>query len=441
MSCAEAAVSGDGPIIPGGDGGDLDPDSGVGADSDTDADTDVDGDNDTDIDTDSDTDSDTDTDSDSDTDSDGDTDGDTDADSDMDADTDTDIDTGTGTDYGACTPCASGFNFNSDNGGFTAGGSNSSWAWGTPTNGPGGAHSGTNLWATNLGGNYNGNEASTLTSSDVDLSGLQGNYLVISWWQWFQGENNYDRFGVEVSNTSGSSWIHVYGLYHGGEVIEGTWQQQTILLPPSFAVSTFRMRMNFRSDSGSHEAGWYIDDICIASAHESPASQFFSNFNQDNGGFDTSGSTSWAWGNVNSGPGAAHTMPNAWGTNLEGNYSGSENGYLQSPQIDLSGGGSYAAIIWWQWFQGEHDYEDYISLEASNNGGSSWTRFYGEFDGSDLTEQTWQEQIAVVPSSYLVNSFHFRFHFRSDSGTHFPGAYIDDVSVDVLSEFDRLCMP
>jgi len=40
-----------------------------------------------------------------------------------------------------------------DNGGFTAGGT-STWQWGTPTSGPGSAHSGSKCWGTTLGGEY-----------------------------------------------------------------------------------------------------------------------------------------------------------------------------------------------------------------------------------------------------------------------------------------------
>ena len=43
--------------------------------------------------------------------------------------------------------------FDASDGGWTGSGT-ASWAWGTPTSGPGAAHSGTRVWATNLAGDY-----------------------------------------------------------------------------------------------------------------------------------------------------------------------------------------------------------------------------------------------------------------------------------------------
>jgi subtilisin family serine protease len=43
--------------------------------------------------------------------------------------------------------------FENDDGGYTIDGGFTSWAWGTPTSGPGSAHSGSSVWATNLSGN------------------------------------------------------------------------------------------------------------------------------------------------------------------------------------------------------------------------------------------------------------------------------------------------
>ena len=78
--------------------------------------------------------------------------------------------------------------FEGDNGGFTSGGTASSWAWGVPTSGPGAAHSGTNLWATNLAGDYNNSESSYIISPAIDLSAYAGQTPILKWWQWVETE-------------------------------------------------------------------------------------------------------------------------------------------------------------------------------------------------------------------------------------------------------------
>ena len=47
--------------------------------------------------------------------------------------------------------------FDASDGGWTGSGT-ASWAWGKPTSGPGAAHSGTRVWATNLAGDYGNDE-------------------------------------------------------------------------------------------------------------------------------------------------------------------------------------------------------------------------------------------------------------------------------------------
>ncbi len=89
-------------------------------------------------------------------------------------------------------------------GSWAVGGTNSSWALGDPTRGPGSAHSGSNAWATGLAVNYNNDEDSTLTSPvDIDLTAAAGEYLQLSWWQWLQTESGYDFASVEVSDDGG----------------------------------------------------------------------------------------------------------------------------------------------------------------------------------------------------------------------------------------------
>ncbi|MDW8069660.1 MAG: S8 family serine peptidase, partial [Anaerolineae bacterium] len=150
--------------------------------------------------------------------------------------------------------------FEASNGGFTTYGSNSTWEWGTPTTGPRSAHSGTNVWATNLDGDYNNNENSYLESPNIDLSALVGPF-VFSWWQWLRTEAYFDYADVQVSNDGGVTWTTVYGPVSGN--IDSNWRQRTVSLGPEYAVSNFRVRFHLYTDGSVIYPGWYVDDVEI----------------------------------------------------------------------------------------------------------------------------------------------------------------------------------
>jgi hypothetical protein len=325
--------------------------------------------------------------------------------------------------------------FEADDGGFTTSGTNSSWAWGAPTSGPGAAHSGSNVWATNLAGNYNNDEDSYLESPDIDLSGLAGQTILLSWWQWLRTESRYDFASVEVSKDGGSTWTTVWGPTSGGTA---QWEKITVLLDPSYAVSNFRVRFHLVADSSITYPGWYVDDLCIVGVPP-PTSVYSQNFDSNNGGFATSGTnSSWAWGAPTSGPGAAHSPPNVWATNLAGNYNNDEDSYLESPDIDLSGlAGQTILLSWWQWLSTERFF-DFASVEVSKDGGSTWTTVWGPTSGG--TAQ-WEKITVLLDPSYAVSNFRVRFHLVADSSITYPGWYVDDVAIAAIALGAPPCVP
>jgi uncharacterized membrane protein len=325
--------------------------------------------------------------------------------------------------------------FEADDGGFTTSGTNSSWAWGAPTSGPGAAHSGSNVWATNLAGDYNNDEDSYLESPDIDLSGLAGQTILLSWWQWLSTESGYDFASVEVSKDGGSTWTTVWGPTSGGTA---QWEKITVLLDPSYAVSNFRVRFHLVADFLITYPGWYVDDLCIVGVPP-PTSVYSQNFDSNNGGFATSGTnSSWAWGAPTSGPGAAHSGSNVWATNLAGDYNNDEDSYLESPDIDLSGlAGQTILLSWWQWLSTESGY-DFASVEVSKDGGSTWTTVWGPTSGG--TAQ-WEKITVLLDPSYAVSNFRVRFHLVADSSVTYPGWYVDDVAIATIALGAPPCVP
>ncbi|MEQ8360468.1 MAG: T9SS type A sorting domain-containing protein [Cytophagales bacterium] len=98
--------------------------------------------------------------------------------------------------------------FESGNGGWTSGGTNSSWALGTPaTANISGASSGVNAWNTNLTGVYNANEEAFVLGPCFDFSSLTLPLIKIdvNW----NSEFSWDGAQVQASTNAGATWTPV----------------------------------------------------------------------------------------------------------------------------------------------------------------------------------------------------------------------------------------
>lgn len=168
------------------------------------------------------------------------------------------------------------------------------WALGSPSFGLQFAHSGENLWATNLAGAYpeTASQAS-IELPPMNLRGLPEAYLVF--WHWHDTEHDgdadpdspvsttlWDGGNLKVSVDNGATWalITPVGGYNGtiasgrenpldGEPAFGGysygWQREIVMLPVGSEV---RLRFDFGSDTGNTEAaiqyaGWLIDDVSV----------------------------------------------------------------------------------------------------------------------------------------------------------------------------------
>ncbi|NJD60487.1 MAG: hypothetical protein FIA98_13925, partial [Anaerolineae bacterium] len=173
-------------------------------------------------------------------------------------------------DVGACSalgyePAATYINdFEADNGGFSVdpGSVNSSWTWGSPTSGPGSAHSGTKVWATNLSGNYPDYSDDYLVSPIIDLSALAGGFQ-LDWWQWLQTESCCDYAYIQVSKDGGATWSTVNQAQGN---VDLAWAEHSVSLDNSYAVANFKFRFYLHTDLSVTFPGWYIDDVAILGA-------------------------------------------------------------------------------------------------------------------------------------------------------------------------------
>jgi bacillopeptidase F len=139
--------------------------------------------------------------------------------------------------------------------GLEHGGNADTWQWGVPTSGPNAAHSGSNVYATNLSGNYSNSANAYLLMPPIDLRGVSQAQL--SFWQWYEFENSYDYGDVWVIDQNGTQ---TRLLHQTGSAM--SWAKRTVDLTP-WAGQAILVLFNQTSDSSVQKLGWYLDDISL----------------------------------------------------------------------------------------------------------------------------------------------------------------------------------
>jgi hypothetical protein len=115
------------------------------------------------------------------------------------------------------------------------------------------------------------------------------------------------------------------------------------------------------------------------------------------------------------------------GTNIAANYSNGQDVDATAPSVDMTlCAGETVLLNWWMWYETEDGF-DFVSLEAFD--GSTWHEIDSWTGGFGTAD--WDYYSADI-SAYINAAFQFRFRFYADSGNALRGAYIDDVSYQVL---------
>jgi len=163
--------------------------------------------------------------------------------------------------------------FEANNGGMTHSGSADNWAWGTPTSGPGGAHSGSRCWATNLSGDYNNYEDAQLVTPGIDLTGCSS--ATLSFWHWYSTETSYDGCQVYIGTGPAGPWTFINMPGYDGAIPSGPlsgqncyrgnsggWVYESVDITAYVGAIRY-IRFYFASDLSVTYPGWYIDDISV----------------------------------------------------------------------------------------------------------------------------------------------------------------------------------
>ena len=152
--------------------------------------------------------------------------------------------------------------------GWTHGGVGDSWEKGTPTIGPGSAHSGSNVWSTGLSRPYANDTMQWLRSPVIDLTTRTN--ATLEFWEYRDIEPLFlgapvDYAAVRVKNASDPN---------GPELVElsrdvgsqNRWTKRQFVLPPSVLGRNVIIEFFFKSDDFQPTpplAGWFIDDVSV----------------------------------------------------------------------------------------------------------------------------------------------------------------------------------
>ncbi|MFC5271330.1 T9SS type A sorting domain-containing protein [Adhaeribacter terreus] len=167
--------------------------------------------------------------------------------------------------------------------GWTTGGTNSSWAWGTPAKMViNGAATGTKAWTNGgLTGQYNANENSWLQSPAFDFTYLYDPQLEMR--VWWDTETDMDG-AILQSSVAGGTWQLVgnigpdwynssnlnsrpanqtTGWSGNGTSGSNGWDTVRVSIPGLAGLNNVRFRILFRSNGSAQHDGFAIDDFTI----------------------------------------------------------------------------------------------------------------------------------------------------------------------------------
>lgn len=133
--------------------------------------------------------------------------------------------------------------------------------------------------------------------------------------------------------------------------------------------------------------------------------------------------------------------PNSFTDSPSGNYLNStDNSFTLLSNLKISGVSRAVLRFRTKWAI-EAKY-DFLTVEASSNGGSSWTTVRGNHTvagsglgvqtagtfGFDGTQNTWVDEEMDV-TQFVSTQFKFRFRLRSDGSVNGDGFYVDDITL------------
>ncbi len=150
--------------------------------------------------------------------------------------------------------------FETGGAGWTHGGQNDNWEVGKPTASPDVAHSGTNVYATGLADNYNGEADAYLRSPAISLVGVTN--ATLQFWEFRDIFSNINFHRGLINILDAGTLAVIAEVYRVAGATDG-WEQQTITLPAAAAGKSIIVEFRIQSDPFDTRPGWAIDDVAI----------------------------------------------------------------------------------------------------------------------------------------------------------------------------------
>lgn len=189
-----------------------------------------------------------------------------------------------------------------------------------------------------------------------------------------------------------------------------------------------------------------IDSYILSVSFTIGSSEVFYNFENNNGSFTYSNSTSPGWAYGSSSYASAHSGSKIWGCVLSGQYANSATYELISPSISLAGN---AELTFWHRYNLEYSTStgtayDGGRLLISNNNGSTWNAItpdggYPHTSVNALSAPGYSGNNTVwTLASFNLSGFanqtvKIKWQMKTDTGVTADGWFIDDVTISGTS--------
>ncbi|MCP5516574.1 MAG: hypothetical protein H7A45_04850 [Verrucomicrobiales bacterium] len=159
--------------------------------------------------------------------------------------------------------------FETEQPGWTHGGSQDNWQRGVPTTGPGTAFSPVNVYATGLSANLGANTLAWLRTPDIDLTGVGSATLRFAEWlniDFIDGiEPEFQIHKATINVLDATTLAPLQTEIYLGTGSSGGWQEREVRLVGAAVGQKVKIEFFIETDAFNLLEGWFLDDVSVTS--------------------------------------------------------------------------------------------------------------------------------------------------------------------------------
>ncbi len=289
------------------------------------------------------------------------------------------------------------------------------WPWAISTE-P--SHGGTHCLSDSPGADY-ANSADASAYLRVNLG--TATRPMLTYWQRYGFEPNYDYGFVEVSIDAGSSWARLSAVTSQSGF---SWQQAQVDLG-SYAGSQLIIRFRLKSDAANPYDGWYLDDVEVKDF--GTVAQGYPFFDNMDTAFSPSNWVASVWQQV---PGSATSGSGMSWRCLIGSGSQPVSGDYAF-YLTLNGTINLATATnpkLWFWWRAASQHGNQLQAQVSTDGGKNWvTAWYWDSYGDKSSPWTRQQVDLNAYIGYTNLALRFLAYNRPPGWRFAVDFQVDDV--------------